>query len=107
LSDTGPRELDPENFFRKEPLTLYLTPRCRLGDMTKNIIKHVGRVLPVLAALTIGTIALGAEAKKDESMCVKQKDGSYLCKASGQKMDKPCCSTPDNSPKETPKPKQS
>jgi hypothetical protein len=75
--------------------------------MTKNIIKRVGRVLPVLAALVVGTIALGEESKKDESMCVKQKDGSYLCKASGKKMDKPCCSTPDNEAKETPKPKRS
>lgn len=75
--------------------------------MTANIIKHIGRSLPLLAAITFGTVAFGAEAKKDESMCVKQNDGKYLCKASGQKMDKPCCSTPDNSPKESPKPKQS
>jgi hypothetical protein len=58
--------------------------------MKTNYIKQIGRVLPLLAALTIGTIALGAESKKDESMCVKQKDGTYLCKASSQKMDKPC-----------------
>ena len=75
--------------------------------MKTNIIKQIGRVLPVLAALTVATVAFGADAKKDESMCVKQKDGKYLCKASGQNMDKPCCSTPTDDAKETPKPKQS
>ena len=75
--------------------------------MKTNIIKQVGKVLPILAALTVATVALGEESKKDESMCVKQKDGKYLCTASGQKMDKPCCSTPSNEAKETPKPKQS
>jgi len=75
--------------------------------MKTNIIKQIGKLLPVIAALTVGTVALGDGSKKDETMFVKQKDGSYLCKASGQKMDKPCCSTPDNGSKETPKPKQS
>ena len=75
--------------------------------MKTNMIKRIGKVLPVLAALTVASIALAEGSKKDESMCVKQKDGSYLCKASGQKMEKPCCSTPDNGSKETPKPKQS
>ena len=75
--------------------------------MKTNAIKPVGKLLPVLAALAVASIALGEGSKKDESMCVKQKDGSYLCKASGQKMDKPCCSTPDNEPTETPQPKQS
>ena len=75
--------------------------------MKTNIINRIGTVLPVLAALTVATVALGQDGKKDESMCVKQKDGKYLCKASGQKMDQPCCSTPTNESKETPKPKQS
>ena len=75
--------------------------------MKTNTIKQIGKLLPVIAALTVATVAFGAGSKKDETMCVKQKDGSYICKASGQKMDKPCCSTPDNESKETPKPKQS
>ncbi len=74
--------------------------------MKENIIKKIGQVLPVIAALAVAIIAFGEGSKKDETMCVKQKDGSYLCKASGQKMEKPCCSTPDNA-KETPKPKKS
>lgn len=73
--------------------------------MKRNIIRQIAQTLPLLAALAVATVALGAEAK--ESMCVKQNDGKYLCKASGQKMDKPCCSTPTNDAKETPKPKQS
>ena len=75
--------------------------------MKTNIIKQIGKVLPLIAALTIATVAFGEDAKKDESMCVKQKDGKYLCKASGQTMDKPCCSTPTSDAKEAPKPKQS
>ncbi len=53
--------------------------------MKTNIIKQIGKALPVLAALTVASIALGEGSKKDESMCVKQKDGSYVCKASGKK----------------------
>ena len=75
--------------------------------MKTNIIKQFAKVLPLIPALTVATVAFGQDTKKDESMCVKQKDGKYLCKASGQKMDKPCCSTPTNDGKETPKPKQS
>ncbi len=74
--------------------------------MRINIIKQIGKALPVLAAFTVASIASGEGSKEDESMCVKQKDGSYICKASGKKMDEPCCSTPDNEPIETPKPKQ-
>ena len=75
--------------------------------MKTNVMKQIGKALPVLAALTLASAALGEGSKKGDTMCVKQKDGSYICKASGQKMEKPCCSTPDNEPKETPKPKKS
>ena len=75
--------------------------------MKTNIIKRIGKALPVFAALTLATVAFGEGSKKEETMCVKQKDGTYLCTASGQKMDKPCCATPDNGSKQTPKPKQS
>ena len=74
--------------------------------MKTDIIRQIRRVLAIVAAVTVATVALGEGSKKDETMCVKQKDGSYICKASGQKMDKPCCATPDNGSKETPKPKQ-
>ena len=87
-------------------MTLHLSPRCRVEDMKTKIIRQIGKVRPVVAALTVATVALAEGSKKDETMCVKQKDGSYICKASGQKMDKPCCATPDNGSKETPKPKQ-
>lgn len=71
--------------------------------MKANIIKQIGNALPLLAALTIATIALGADSK--ESMCAKQKNGTYKCKASGKIMKEPCCNTPDNGSKATPKPK--
>jgi hypothetical protein len=53
----------------------------------------------ILAALTVATVALGAATK---SMCVKQKDGTYKCKASGKIMKEPCC----NSPSDDAKPKK-
>jgi len=71
--------------------------------MKTNIIRRIGKTLPLLAALAVASVALGADTK--ESMCVKQKDGTYKCKASGKTMAKPCCKTPDNGDKSTPKPR--
>jgi hypothetical protein len=50
----------------------------------------------VLAALTMAAVAFGAEPKN--TMCVKQKDGTYKCKATGKIEKKPCCDTPSNDP---------
>lgn len=41
--------------------------------------------------------ALGTDPK--ETMCVKLKNGTYLCRASGKIEKKPCCDTPSNDPK--------
>ena len=71
--------------------------------MKANIIRSSGQVLALLLALGVASIALGADTK--ETMCVKQKNGTYKCKASGKIMKEPCCNTPDNGPKPTPKPK--
>jgi hypothetical protein len=63
------------------------------------------RFLSVLALLSLGSLAFGSDAK--ETMCVKQKDGTYRCKASGKIEKEPCCETPTNPPpKRTPKPKR-
>ena len=63
------------------------------------------RLLPILAFLTLTSIAFGIDPK--ETMCVKQKDGTYKCKASGKIERKPCCATPTNpTPRRTPKPKK-
>ena len=70
--------------------------------MKRNIIRQIGRTLPLLAALAVATVAFGAETK--ENMCVKQKDGTYKCKASGKTMKEPCCNTPENEPKPSPTP---
>lgn len=56
-----------------------------------------------LAAFTIVTSVFGEPPKN--TMCVKQKDGTYKCKASGKIMKEPCCDTPTNEVK-TPKPKK-
>lgn len=72
--------------------------------MKRNIIKQIGRTLPLLAALSVAAVAVGAETK--ETMCVKQKDGTYKCKASGKVMKEPCCDTPENEPKGSPTPRR-
>lgn len=71
--------------------------------MITNIIRNAGKLLIGLAALAITTSAFGGSAK--ETMCVKQKDGTYKCKASGKIMKEPCCDTPSNDVK-TPKAKK-
>ena len=58
------------------------------------------RFLPLLALLSLASIAFGADSR--ETMCVKQKDGTYKCKASGKIEKEPCCETPTNP---APKPK--
>jgi hypothetical protein len=63
------------------------------------------RWLPILALLSLASTALGLD-QKEETMCVKQKDGTYKCKASGRIEKEPCCETPANPPPErSPKPK--
>lgn len=63
------------------------------------------RFLSVLALLSLASTALGIDQK--ETMCVRQKDGTYKCKASGKIEKEPCCETPANpAPEHTPKPKK-
>lgn len=63
------------------------------------------RFLPILALLAFASTAFGIDQK--ETMCVRQKDGTYKCKASGKIEKKPCCDTPTNpAPKRSPKPKK-
>ena len=63
------------------------------------------RFLSLLALFTLASTAFCADSK--ETMCVKQKDGTYKCKASGKIEKEPCCETPSNpAPKPTPKPKK-
>jgi hypothetical protein len=63
------------------------------------------RFLPIFALLALAPTAFGTDQK--ETMCVKQRDGTYKCKASGKIEKEPCCATPINpAPKHTPKPKK-
>lgn len=71
--------------------------------MRTNIVKQIWKPLLVLATLTVTSGAFGQPKK--ETMCVKQKDGTYKCKASGKIEKEPCCDTPSNEPK-APKPKK-
>ncbi len=56
------------------------------------------KFLTTLAAL-LALISSAFATDPKETMCVKQKDGMYLCKASGKIEKKPCCDTPSNEPK--------
>lgn len=60
-------------------------------------------LLSAIALLGVVTTAAFATNPKD-TMCVKQKDGTYKCRASGKIEKQPCCDTPSNDP--APKPKK-
>jgi hypothetical protein len=62
------------------------------------------KVLALLMMCSFVAPAFAVDPK--ETMCVKQKDGTYKCKASGKIEKVPCCDTPSNDPKPTPKPKK-
>ena len=55
----------------------------------------------MVALLLLASTALYAQPK--ETMCVKQKNGTYKCMASGKIEKVPCCDTPANpAPKKQP-----
>lgn len=73
--------------------------------MKMKLTQGIVKVASLVAALTMASVASAAEKK--ETMCVKQKDGTYKCKASGKVEKEPCCETPTNpTPKRAPKPKK-
>ena len=73
--------------------------------MKTKLIQEIVKVASLVVALAMATVASGADKK--ETMCVKQKDGTYKCKASGKIEKEPCCETPTNpAPKRTPKSKK-
>jgi hypothetical protein len=55
------------------------------------------KLFSLLAMLAFATSTFALDPK--ETMCVKQKNGTYRCKASGKIEKKPCCDTPSNDPK--------
>ena len=55
------------------------------------------KFLPALVMLFLATGALAVDPK--DTMCVKQKDGTYKCKATGKIETMPCCDTPSNGPR--------
>ncbi len=71
--------------------------------MKTKTIQTAGKLLLALAALTMTTSVFAGPLK--DTMCVKQKDGTYKCKASGKIMKEPCCDMPSNDVK-TPAPKK-
>ena len=67
--------------------------RERFPDRFSEIMK----LRSIVALLVFALTAFAADPK--ETMCVKQKDGTYRCKATGKIEKKPCCDTPSNDPK--------
>jgi hypothetical protein len=61
------------------------------------------KLAPVFIVLLMAARAFAADSK--DTMCVKLKNGTYKCKASGKIEKKPCCDTPSNDAKPTIKPK--
>ena len=62
------------------------------------------KTMAFLLFVAFGTVFAG---EPKETMCVKQKDGTYKCLASGKIEKEPCCDTPTNPPpKHTSKPKK-
>ena len=60
-----------------------------------------------LATLMLFALLVPASAvEPKDTMCVKQKNGTYKCKASDKIEKVPCCETPSNSPTPTPRPKK-
>jgi len=62
--------------------------------------KRLTKWLPLLAALTVATIASAASPKMvcnltgkevKKCCCETQKDGKFLCKLTGKTLDKCCC----------------
>lgn len=65
-------------------------------------VRGMKSVILLVALVSLISAAFGTYPK--ETMCVKQKNGTYLCKASGKIEKKPCCDTPSND--RSPKPKE-
>jgi hypothetical protein len=59
--------------------------------------------MKLLSVLMMLAMATAAFADPKDTMCVKQKDGTYKCKASGKIEKVPCCDTPSNDPTAKPK----
>jgi hypothetical protein len=73
--------------------------------MKTKLIQEIAKVASLVVALAMASVVSGADKK--ETMCVKQRGGTYKCKASGKIEKEPCCETPTNpAPKRTPKPKK-
>jgi hypothetical protein len=62
------------------------------------------KAITLFLTLAFATVSLAQDHPKN-TMCVKQKDGSYKCLASGKIEKEPCCDL-GNDPTPTPKPKK-
>ncbi len=69
-----------------------------------SMLRFPMKLLPIVISLAVATTAIAVDPK--DTMCVKQKNGTYKCRASGKIEKKPCCDTPSNDPKPRSKPRK-
>lgn len=50
-----------------------------------------------LVGAALATVFAAGREDADSAKCYPTADGKYVCKATGEIMDKPCCDTPDTS----------
>ena len=62
--------------------------------------------MKIIALAVLVLASIGFAAEKKDTMCVKQTDGTYKCRASGKIEKTPCCDTPGNAPSPTPTPER-
>lgn len=62
------------------------------------------KAVTLFLMLALATVSFAQDHPKN-TMCVKQKDGTYKCLASGKIEKEPCCDL-GNDPTPTPKPKK-
>jgi len=80
---------------------------CSSHDGTDNARQDGVVQMRLCSRLLLSPVATTAlVARPKDTMCIKQKDGTYKCMASGKIEKKPCCDTPSNDPKPTLKPKK-
>jgi hypothetical protein len=62
-------------------------------------------VTRLILLATIISASIASAGDTPNTMCVKQKDGTYNCIASGKVEKEACCQTPRNEPTQSPSPK--
>jgi len=73
---------------------LYCSDKLQL--LREHTTRYLGTMKFLAAVTLIALASTGSATDTKETMCVKQKDGTYKCSASGKIEKVPCCDTPTN-----------